>query len=88
MIFKLQIEKDATRLNLVSGNRTVDTLKWQENNNLSRVLLERIDRTLKKNEVSLDKICGYKIMGKVPKNYTSYRIAKITFESLMWARST
>ena len=71
------------RLKLVKKGKVIGSLKWQDSNNFSRLLLAKIDQLLRKNKIGLDKISGYKIMSQVPENYTSFRIAKITLESLM-----
>lgn len=62
-----------------------DSLEWKEDNNLSRTLLANLDEILRKNKLSLDKISGYKIISEVPRKWTTYRIAEITFRSLMIA---
>jgi hypothetical protein len=71
------------QLDLVGGKKTMNNLNWQDNNNLSHLLLLKIDELLRGNRIGLDKIFGYKIISEVPENYTSFRIAKITLESLM-----
>jgi len=80
----LNIKEDKSiKLSLFEGKREINSLEWTDENTLSRLLLLKIDQLLKKNKIGLDKIFGYKIMSQVPENYTSFRIAKITLESLM-----
>lgn len=80
----LNINEDkGIKLSLFDGKKEKDSLRWKDNSDLSRLLLSKIDQLLKKNKIGLDKIFGYKIMSQVPENYTSFRIAKITLESLM-----
>ena len=50
----LNIEKDRVRLDLVSDRKVLDSLEWEENNSLSRLLLAKIDQILRRNEVGLD----------------------------------
>ena len=76
-------EENNIALSLVDGKKEKDSLGWKDDNSLSRVLLSKIDQLLRRNKIGLDKISGYKIMSQVPENYTSFRIAKITLESLM-----
>jgi len=76
-------EENNIKLSLFEGKREIDSLEWKDENSLSRVLLSKMDQLLRKNKIGLDKIFGYKIMSQVPENYTSFRIAKITLESLM-----
>lgn len=76
-------EDNSIKLSLFEGKREVDSLEWKDDSNLSRLLLLKIDQLLKKNKIGLDKIYGYKIISQVPENYTSFRIAKITLDSLM-----
>jgi len=59
---------------------------WKDRAYFSGRLLKEIDALMKKARISLDKVSGYRIMGDVPKNWTTYRIAKITFETLALAR--
>lgn len=73
-------------LSLVIDKKTVDRMKWKENNDLSRFFLAKIDALLKKNKTGLDKISGYKIMTDVPKKWTSCRIIEITLRTLMLAK--
>lgn len=79
-------EDNSIRLSLFEGKREIDSLEWKDENSFSRLLLSKIDQIMKKNKIGLDKIFGYKIMSQVPENYTSFRIAKITLESLMIGR--
>lgn len=74
------------RLDIVDREETIDSLGWEENNTMSRLLLVKIDKLLRQNKIGLDKISDYKIISEVPKRYTSYRIAEITLKSLMIAR--
>jgi hypothetical protein len=76
-------EDNSIKLSLFEGKKEVDSLEWKDDSNLSRLLLLKIDQLLKKNKIGLDKIYGYKIISQVPENYTSFRIAKITLDSLM-----
>jgi len=78
----LEIKQNKIGLNLISGGKSLNKLEWKEDNSLSRLLLAKIDQLLRKNKIGVDKISGYKIISDVPKNWTSARIAKITFESL------
>jgi hypothetical protein len=71
------------KLDLVEKKKITGSLDWRDNNNLSRLLLLKIDELLRKGKIGLDKISGYKIISEVPENYTSFRIAKITLESLI-----
>lgn len=76
-------EENNIKLSLFEGKREKDGLEWKDENSFSRLLLLKIDQLLRKNKIGLDKIYGYKIMSQVPENYTSFRIAKITLDSLM-----
>lgn len=76
-------EENNIKLSLFEGKGEVGNLEWKDENSLSLVLLSKIDQLLRRNKIGLDKISGYKIMSQVPENYTSFRIAKITLESLM-----
>ncbi|OGI25145.1 MAG: hypothetical protein A3J76_02975 [Candidatus Moranbacteria bacterium RBG_13_45_13] len=83
MYICLEIKKDnKARLSLRNGKKVEDWLEWEENNSLSRLLLKKLDKILRRNGIGVDKISGYKIINDVPKNWTSARIAGITFESL------
>ncbi len=81
----LNIEKNKARLELVSGRKVLDSLEWEEDNSLSRLLMVKIDEILRKNKLAIDNILKFDIISDVPKNWTSCRIAEITFDSLMIA---
>ncbi|MDP1845942.1 MAG: hypothetical protein Q8L09_04320 [Candidatus Moranbacteria bacterium] len=76
-------EDNSIKLSLFEGKKEKDSIEWEDENSLSRFLLVNLDKLLRKNKIGLDKIYGYKIMSQVPENYTSFRIAKITLDSLM-----
>jgi hypothetical protein len=89
MNIKLYIkENNFIKLCLISGEKEIDCLEWQDRNDLSRVLLANLDKLFRENRISLDKISGYKIMSEVPRKWTTYRIADITFKTLKIARFT
>ena len=81
-----EIKKSRAKLFLASGKEIFDSLEWEENNSLSRLLLEKIDRILRKNKIKVDKISGFEIISDVPKKWTTYRIAEITLKSLELAK--
>jgi len=83
MDIKLFIEeKNYIKLCLVSGKREIDRLEWQDENNLSHLLLANLDKILRKNEAGLDKIVNYHIISEVPQKWTTYRIADIALKTL------
>lgn len=109
----LEIKRDnQISLSLKDKREVVDRAEWTERNSLSRLLLSKIDKILRKNKIGLDpvrnlsrkssckilhsakisngvdKISGFEIISDVPKKWTSYRIAEITFKSLMISRNT
>ena len=63
------------------GNTKKEKKEALKKENISLELLPAIDRLLKKNGLLLDNISGYKIITDVPRNWTSVRIAEITFKS-------
>jgi hypothetical protein len=75
-------ENNYIKLCLFEGEKESDCLEWQDSNDLSRVLLKKLDKILRKNEADLDKIDGYNIISEVPRKWTTYRIAEITFQTL------
>jgi len=84
---ELEIKKSKVLLRLSSDKERRDVLAWKDDNSLSRLLLEKIDKLLSRNKIGLDKISGYKIISNVPKNWTSVRIAEITLKSLILAKN-
>ena len=87
MIIQIIINKnEAVVVMLLYKNNCIAEASWNDKSNLSRNLLKKIDDLLRKNKVGLDKISSYKIISDVPDNWTTYRIAKITLESLMLAQ--
>ncbi|HBB36743.1 MAG: hypothetical protein UX02_C0001G0111 [Candidatus Moranbacteria bacterium GW2011_GWC1_45_18] len=75
-------DNNVVRIFLFKGKKEKESLEWKEENSLSRFLLANLDKLLRKNGAGLDKISEYKIISDVPENWTSARIAKVTFESL------
>ncbi|HLM84461.1 MAG TPA: hypothetical protein VK254_04620 [Candidatus Bathyarchaeia archaeon] len=70
------------KLCLISGRKEIDCRQWRDRNDLSQILLANLDRLLTKNKVGLDKISGWKIISKVPRKWTTYRIADIALKTL------
>jgi hypothetical protein len=85
IIIKIK-DSNSIKLSIFCEKKEVDSLEWKDKNNLSRNLLKKIDVLLSNNKVGVDKISGYKIISDVPDSWTTYRIAKITLESLMLAK--
>ncbi len=78
-------ENNDVILRLVESKKNVASIEWRDNNSLSLVLLEKIDKIIRGKKTDLDKISGYKIISHIPKNWTSVRIAETTLKSLMIA---
>lgn len=85
LFFKINGNNDV-ELILSKGSVVVDRIRWKENNDLSQKMLRKIDEILGRKKIGLDKISVCEIMSEVPKNWTSYRIAKSTFDSLKIAK--
>ena len=86
MTIKLIILKDESiRIKLMDKKLCLAETSWKDKANLSRNLLKKIDALLRKNGIGVDKISSYKIISDVSENWTTYRIAKITLESLIVA---
>ena len=81
-------ENGLIKIKLLRHNEIIDKIVWKDKNNLSKNLLKKIDVLLRKNKVSLDRIYGYKIISDIEESWTTYRIAKITMESLMVGKDT
>ncbi len=77
-------ENNHISMRLKNGAELYETA-WRDGNNLSRSMLVRLDRLLARGGAGVDKISGYTIISKVPKNWTTCRIAEITLRSLMIA---
>ena len=75
-------ENNRIKLRIISGKREIDYIEWQDSNDLSRLLLTNLNKILQKNSLGVDKISGYKIISEVPRKWTTYRIADITFKTL------
>jgi hypothetical protein len=75
-------EDNHIKLSLFDGKKEIDSLKWKDENSLSRVLLANLDKLLQRNGVGLDKISGWQIISEVPQKWTTYRIADITLKTL------
>lgn len=81
----LDIKQENYSLRMEDGKKCAGEVKSAQAHNLSATLLKNIEKLLRNCQIDLDKISGYKIISDVPNNWTTCRIAKITFESLMIA---
>ncbi len=79
-------ENNRLKLCLISGEREINCLEWQDKNSLSRSLLANFDKLLRKSRSGVDKISGYKIISDVPRKWTTCRIAEIIFDILELAK--
>lgn len=83
MQLQLSIKKNnIIALALAADGKAGRSVVWQDRNDLSRHLLANLDRILRNNQLGLDNITGYTIISEVPRKWTTYRIAEITFKTL------
>lgn len=78
MQLEIKIENKEITLSLKDNNTTIDQLKWEENNNLSQILLSKIDEILKKNKVQKKSVKMTVLVPKEQSEFTSSRIAQAT----------
>jgi tRNA A37 threonylcarbamoyladenosine modification protein TsaB len=81
MDIKIILEKNEVIIELRDGQKLVDTIKSEEKNSLSMVLLPNIDLLLKKNQVSKNRIKKVSVKNNFPDFYTSSRIAESVAKS-------
>lgn len=72
-------------LEINSGEKIIDHAEFVGNNNLSVILLEKIDALLEKNNISKKEIRKIFTRSDLPDSYTSARIAEILGKSFNFA---
>lgn len=74
--FKLIIEKEHSRLTLISDDREVASRTWPEERGSGRAILTAIDEILTETKLTPDMVDNFVIDSSLPETYTSYRVAK------------
>jgi hypothetical protein len=76
MNIEIWLKKGTVSLKLLKNKQFIDCVEFPENNNLSMVLLEKIDALIKKNTLSKKDIKNISVKSDIPDFYTSSRIVK------------
>lgn len=87
MICKVAIQNNQLGLRLKEGQKIIDELAFEINQNLSDLLLIKIDALLSKNKLNPENIKKYTLQSDIKENYTTYRIAKAVVNTLNWRNS-
>ena len=77
ILLRIEIKGRMTSLVLekIKGEE-IDRVGWNEENNLSRVILSEIDSLLLKNNIAVDDIKEVLVDSDIPDKFTTARIAK------------
>lgn len=74
-ILKIKIRDNNISLILENGRRVLDEFKWEDENNLSRDLLAKIDQMLSKNEIEAEDV-KLEVDSDMSERFTTRRIAE------------
>ncbi|MFH0969782.1 MAG: hypothetical protein V1804_04700 [Patescibacteria group bacterium] len=85
MNIEIWLKKGTVCLKIVKNRKTVECIEFSENNNLSMILLEKIDALLKKNKLSKKETNNISVKSEMPDSYTSSRIARSLEKSFNFA---
>jgi tRNA A37 threonylcarbamoyladenosine modification protein TsaB len=85
MELEIQLEKNRTKLTLKNDDKIIDTLEWEEKNNLSQTLLKQIDKLIKKHDLDKKEI-NLSVKSSVPSGFTSTRIAQSVAGAFNWGK--
>lgn len=82
MTLLIKVEPNKTTLKLLKNRRVIDIETARYYYDLDRVLISALDKILKRTILDIKALKSYKILGKVDKNSTSYKIASVFVEGL------
>jgi tRNA A37 threonylcarbamoyladenosine modification protein TsaB len=85
MNFKIILKNSGITIELRSNQKIIDSIKLENSNNLSEMLLGNIALILKRNKLQTNQISKVSIKSDIPDSYTSYRIAKSLEKSFNFA---
>ncbi len=88
MNLKITLENNSITITLVKNKTIVDSLKLNDVNNFSKILLTNTDLLLKKNHLQKNQITKLLVESTLPDSYTSNRIAKSLEKSFNFALKT
>ncbi len=82
MDLEIEFKNSDLQVKLLKNKKTIDIETTKYYHNLSEVLITNIDRLLKRNNIDFNLLKGYKIVGNIGKESTSYKIAQAIIEGL------
>lgn len=74
--FKLNIEKEKSKLALLEGERSISSREWPEARDMGHQLFEAIDILLKESGIAPTDVTHFNIETDIPESFTSVRIAQ------------
>lgn len=84
MSIQIIIKNNQITLKLKTEKRVLDVCEFPADQNLSGLLLIRIDALLLKNKLTPSDVAKYYLQSDIAENYTTYRIAKSVINALNW----
>jgi len=79
--------KTTAKIELTGNSCSIDAIEWQNDYNLSRLLLMNLDNMLKKHSLKLSDIEKFVFQNKENTGFTTSRIAEVTVKVLNFAKS-
>ena len=85
MTLALHIKKKKITLSLKDGDKEVDAMSWEDQNDLSEKFFGRLENFLQKNNVARDDIDDISFTSDEPEGYTTTRIAQTIAQTFSFA---
>jgi len=85
MCLYITISRTNAKISLSDNDTVVDSVSWQNNWDLSRLLLLNIDKLLKKNGLKISDIKKFEFKNEEDTGFTTSRIGEITAKTLEFA---
>ncbi|MDP2837756.1 MAG: hypothetical protein Q8O53_00565 [Candidatus Moranbacteria bacterium] len=75
-LFKLQLQKESSRLSLLQDDQVIDDQSWPEARDMGQRLFAALAALLKKHDLKPEDVGEFQIESELPDTYTSSRIAE------------
>jgi len=81
----ITISRTNAKISLFNADTAIDSLSWQNNWDLSRLLLLNINNLLEKHDLKISEIKKFEFQNKENTGFTTSRIGEITAKTLEFA---
>lgn len=81
----ITISRTNAKISLFDSDREIDSVSWQNNWDISRLLLLNINNLLEKHDLKISEIKKFEFQNKENTGFTTSRIGEITAKTLEFA---